>query len=117
MNDYLYADIDIASQDEIEAFDIASLGQGFYENPYPVFHALRRYSPVHRMPSGAWFLTRYADVDTVYHDTEMFSSDKTVDFKKTMGRTSLYEHHTTRACESASPRHSLHVRFEPWKGG
>ena len=67
MNDYLYADIDTASQDEIEAFDIASLGQGFYKNPYPVFHALRRYSPVYRMPSGAWFLTRYADVDTVYH--------------------------------------------------
>ena len=37
MNDYLYVDIDTASQDEIEAFDIASLGQGFYKNPYPVF--------------------------------------------------------------------------------
>ena len=106
MNDYLYADIDIASQDEIEAFDIASLGQGFYKNPYPVFHALRRYSPVYRMPSGAWFLTRYADVDTVYHDTEMFSSDKTVDFKKTMGRTSLYEHHTTSLVFNDPPKHT-----------
>lgn len=88
------------------AFDIAALDRDFYESPYPVFHALRRHAPVHRMPNGAWFLTRHADLDAVYHDPVLFSSDKTVDFRKTMGETSLYEHHTTSLVFNDPPRHT-----------
>ena len=58
------------------------------------------------MPSGAWFLTRYADLDAAYHDPVLFSSDKTVDFKNTMGDTSLYEHHTTSLVFNDPPRHN-----------
>lgn len=106
MNDKLYVGIETASRGAVEAFDIASLGPSFYENPYPIFHALRRYSPVYRMPSGAWFLTRYADVNAAYRDAVMFSSDKTVDFKRTMGSTSLYEHHTASLVFNDPPNHT-----------
>ena len=115
MTDYnLYDGITEAGLAAAAAFDIAALDRDFYENPYPVFHALRRHAPVHRLPNGAWFLTRHADLDLAYHDPALFSSDKTVDFKKTMGDTSLYEHHTTspssmtrratRGCASVSHR-------------
>ena len=86
----LYGDIPDAGADVAAAFDIAALDREFYENPYPVFHALRRHAPVHRLPNGAWFLTRHADLDAIYHDPVLFSSDKKTDFRKTMGDTSLH---------------------------
>ena len=95
-----------AGADVAAAFDIGALDRDFYENPYPVFHALRRHAPVHRMPNGAWFLTRHADLDAIYHDPVLFSSDKTVDFRKTMGDTSLYEHHTTSLVFNDPPGHT-----------
>ena len=106
MNENLYAGIVEAGPTAAAAFDITSLDQNFYENPYPIFHALRRYAPVHRMLSGAWFLTRYADLDAAYHDPVLFSSDKTADFRRTMGKTSLYEHHTTSLVFNDPPRHT-----------
>ena len=87
--DDLYNDILEAGPDVVASFDIAALDRDFYENPYPVFHALRRHAPVHRMANGAWFLTRHADLDAIYHDPILFSSDKTIDFHSTMGDTSL----------------------------
>jgi len=102
----LYDGITEAGADVAAAFDIGALDRDFYENPYPVFHALRRHAPVHRMANGAWFLTRHADLDAAYHDPVLFSSDKTVDFKKTMGDTSLYEHHTTSLVFNDPPGHT-----------
>jgi cytochrome P450 len=102
----LYGGIAEAGADVAAAFDIGALDRDFYENPYPVFHALRRHAPVHRMPNGAWFLTRHADLDAIYHDPVLFSSDKTVDFRKTMGDTSLYEHHTTSLVFNDPPGHT-----------
>jgi len=102
----LYDGITDAGADVAAAFDIGALDRDFYENPYPVFHALRRHAPVHRMANGAWFLTRHADLDAAYHDPILFSSDKTVDFKKTMGDTSLYEHHTTSLVFNDPPGHT-----------
>jgi len=102
----LYDGITDAGADVAAAFDIGALDRDFYENPYPVFHALRRHAPVHRMANGAWFLTRHADLDAAYHDPILFSSDKTVDFKKTMGDTSLYEHHTTSLVFNNPPGHT-----------
>ena len=102
----LYGDIVEAGPDTAAAFDIGALDRDFYENPYPVFHALRRHAPVHRMPNGAWFLTRHADLDAIYHDPILFSSDKKVDFRKTMGETSLYEHHTTSLVFNDPPGHT-----------
>ncbi|MGB0629668.1 MAG: cytochrome P450 [Alphaproteobacteria bacterium] len=106
MTDALYEGIVDAGPGAAAAFDIAALDRDFYENPYPVFHALRCNAPVHKMPSGAWFLTRHADLDFAYHDPQLFSSDKTVDFKKTMGDTSLYEHHTTSLVFNDPPGHT-----------
>lgn len=106
MSDDLYKDIEEAGPEAAAAFDIAALDRDFYENPYPVFHALRRNAPVHKMPSGAWFLTRHADLYFAYHDPVLFSSDKTVDFKRTMGETSLYEHHTTSLVFNDPPGHT-----------
>ena len=110
----LYDGIADLGAETAAAFDIAVLDRDFYENPYPVFHALRRHAPVHRMPSGAWFLTRHADLDAVYHDTVLFSSDKTVDFRETMGDTSLYEHHTTSLVFNDPPSHTrVRKRLSP----
>ena len=106
MNNDLYRGIEDLGPDLAAAFDVTTLDREFYENPYPVFHALRRHVPVHKMPSGAWFLTRHADLDFAYHDPVLFSSDKTVDFRKTMGETSLYEHHTTSLVFNDPPEHT-----------
>ena len=102
----LYDGIVEAGPEAAAAFDIMTLDRKFYENPYPVFHALRRHAPVHKMASGAWFLTRHEDLDAAYHDPVLYSSDKTVDFRKTMGETSLYEHHTTSLVFNDPPRHT-----------
>ena len=122
MNDDLYRGIEDLGPDLAAAFDVTTLDREFYENPYPVFHALRRHVPVHKMPSGAWFLTRHADLDFAYHDPVLFSSDKTVDFRKTMGETSLYEHHTTSLVFNDQPEHTrvrkrLAPAFTPWPCG
>src|SRR3954451_8425692 len=44
------------------------------EDPWPLYHLLQEQSPVHRFPSGGWFLTRYADCDEVLRDRR-FGSD------------------------------------------
>lgn len=102
----LYDGIDEAGPAAAAAFDIAALDRNFYENPYPVLHALRRHAPVHPIGDGVWFLTRYADIDAIYHDPALFASDKTVEFRRTMGETSLYEHHTTSLVFNDPPRHT-----------
>ena len=58
------------------------------------------------MSSGTWFLTRHNDLTEIYKDPTLFSSDKTVDFRKTMGTTALYEHHTASLVFNDPPRHS-----------
>jgi cytochrome P450 len=87
-------------------FDLARLDRAFLDDPYPTYHALRRHAPVQRQPDGSYFLTRHRDLVAVYHDPVMFSSDKTVDFGKTMGATALYEHHTTTLVFNDPPYHT-----------
>ncbi|PSC06496.1 hypothetical protein SLNSH_04255 [Alsobacter soli] len=43
----------------------------FLENPYPTYAALRVHDPVHRTRSGAWFLTRHADVAAAFGDRRL----------------------------------------------
>ena len=110
----LYGDIVEAGTAAVKAFDLGKLDRSFYEEPYPVFHALRRHAPVKRLPDGSLFLTRYADIDAIYHDPVLFSSDKTVDFRRTMGETPLYEHHTTVFVFTDPPRHTrVRKRLSP----
>jgi cytochrome P450 len=87
-------------------FDLRRLQPSFYANPYPVYHALRTHEPVKRMPDGSLFLTRYHDVQAVYRDPQLFSSDKQVEFRPRYGESPLYEHHTTSLVFNDPPLHT-----------
>ncbi len=88
------------------SFDLRSLDDSFYADPYPIYAALRRSEPVKRMPDGSYFLTRHGDVEAVYKDGARFSSDKRVEFRPKYGATPLYEHHTTSLVFNDAPLHS-----------
>jgi hypothetical protein len=88
------------------AFDLRALPAGFYADPFPTYHALRRWDPVHRDPDGSYFLTRYDDVVAVYQDHRRFSSDKRVEFAPKFGDAPLYEHHTTSVVFRDPPDHT-----------
>ena len=87
------------------AFDSNRLDAAFLEDPFPIYHLLRRHDPVHRNPDGSYFLTRYDDVLAVYRDRRM-SSDKQVVFRPKFGDGPLYRHHTTSLVFNDPPLHS-----------
>ncbi|ADG15499.1 cytochrome P450 [Paraburkholderia atlantica] len=87
-------------------FDLRDLSPAFYADPYPIYRALRTYEPVRRMPDGSLFLTRFRDVQAVYRDPQIFSSDKTVEFRPKYGDSPLYAHHTTSLVFNDPPRHT-----------
>ena len=45
-----------------ERFDLARLEPAFLDDPFPRYHALRRFAPVKHLSDGSVFLSRYADV-------------------------------------------------------
>jgi cytochrome P450 len=90
----------------VEAFDLRRLPPAYYANPYPYYHALREHAPVHRMPDGSYFLSRYADCVAVYKDAIAFSSDKKREFHPKYGDSLLYEHHTTSLVFNDPPLHT-----------
>ena len=87
-------------------FDLRTLPDSFYENPYPTYHALRREAPVLRLPDGAWLLTGHAELVRVYRDPALFSSAKKVEFLPKFGDSPLYEHHTNSLVFSDPPLHT-----------
>ena len=87
-------------------FDLQRLEPEFLEDPYPTYHRLRRWDPVHRCPDGSYFLTRYDDVAAVYRDHARLSSDKKVEFKPKFGDGPLFEHHTTSLVFRDPPDHT-----------
>src|SRR5436853_6085281 len=87
-------------------FDLKRLDPKFLDDPYPVYRALREHDPVHRMPDGSYFLSRYDDCAAVYRDAGTWSSDKRIDFKPNFADSSLYEHHTTSLVFNDPPYHS-----------
>jgi cytochrome P450 len=87
-------------------FDLKRLDAAFLADPFPIYRALREHDPVHRMPDGSYFLSRYDDCAAVYRDPETWSSDKKVDFRPNFGASSLYEHHTTSLVFNDPPYHS-----------
>jgi cytochrome P450 len=89
-----------------EAFDLRQLDQVFLDDPYPTYRALREHDPVHGMPDGSYFLTRYDDLVEVYRDAKSWSSDKKIDFKPNFGTSPLYEHHTTSLVFNDPPIHT-----------
>jgi cytochrome P450 len=89
-----------------QAFDLKRLPADFIEDPYPYFHALRDFDPVHRMPDGSYIITRYDDCETLYKDARTYSSDKKVEFFPKFGDTPLFEHHTTSLVFNDPPLHT-----------
>lgn len=95
------------AQEIARSFDLRKLPPDFLANPYPVYAALRETQPVRQMPDGSWFLTRHADLLTVYRDAQAFSSDKQVEFAPKYGVGSpLFEHHTTSLVFNDPPLHT-----------
>jgi cytochrome P450 len=101
------------SADEAEVaartFDLKRLPTDFIDDPFPYYRALREHDPVHRMPDGAYLLTRWRDCDAVYRDARTFSSDKKVEFFPKYGDAPLYRHHTTSLVFNDPPLRT-HVR-------
>jgi cytochrome P450 len=88
-------------------FDLKNLPDSFYDDPFPAYSALREHEPVKRLPDGAIFLSRYADVSAVYQDTATFSSDKKAEFGPKFGVSSrLFRHHTTSLVFNDAPYHT-----------
>jgi cytochrome P450 len=90
----------------LDEFDLRTLPRSFYDDPYPTYAAMRSASPVHRLPDGSFFLTRYSDLERVYRDTATFSSDKKIEFKPRFGNSPLYEHHTGSLVFNDPPLHT-----------
>ena len=97
---------DSAPRGVAAAFDVRRLTPEFLENPYPTYRALRQFDPVHLMPDGSYFLTRYDDCLAVYRDTATWSSDKKLDFRPNFSDSLLYEHHTTSLVFNDPPYHT-----------
>jgi hypothetical protein len=56
-------------------FDSALTSEAFNQNPYPVYHAMRRQAPVYWSDAwGCWMLTRYDDVAWTLQDYQTFTS-------------------------------------------
>ncbi len=85
-------------------FDITAVPDGFHDDPYPVYAALRTTAPRHRLPRGGIFLTRYDDVVACYRDANA-SSDKKIEFAPKYGDSPLFEHHTTSLVFNDPPLH------------
>jgi cytochrome P450 len=90
-------------------FDLKRLPANFINDPFPYYRALREHDPVHRMPDGAYLITRWRDCDAVYRDARVFSSDKKIEFGPKYGDAPLYQHHTTSLVFNDPPLHT-HVR-------
>jgi cytochrome P450 len=89
-----------------EGFDLRALPESFYADPYPTYRALREADPIHALPGGGVFLTRYADVLAVYRDPDRFSSDKRAEFAPKFGASRLFRHHTTSLVFNDAPYHT-----------
>ncbi len=87
-------------------FDIKRLEPRFLDDPYPLYRALRQHDPIHRMPDGSYFLSRYEDCVAIYRDAAVWSSDKKIDFRPNFGDSLLYEHHTTSLVFNDPPYHT-----------
>ncbi len=89
-----------------QSFDLVRYPAGFIADPYPVYHAMRMFAPVHRMASGSVLVTRHAELEMIYKDTATFSSDKRVEFRPKFGDSPLYHHHTTSLIFNDPPLHT-----------
>ncbi|PCI06054.1 MAG: cytochrome [Hyphomicrobiales bacterium] len=99
--------METAPETILKSFDLRDLPTSFYDNPFPTYHMARREQPVFHLPDeGGIFLTRFKDLDRVYKDTAIFSSDKNIDFKPKFGDSPLFDHHTSTLVFNDAPLHT-----------
>ena len=89
------------------SFELTAPPDGFNENPYPIYRALREDSPLHPQSDGSFVVSRYEDLDRIYRDTGLFISDKKAVFGPKFGADSpLFEHHTNSLVFNDPPLHT-----------
>lgn len=94
-------------KEDILGFDLANPPEGFIEDPFSYYDALLAHAPVLRQPDGSVLICRHADLERIYRDTSLYSSDKKSVFGPKFGEdTPLFEHHTTSLVFSDPPLHS-----------
>jgi cytochrome P450 len=106
MSDTISPEISASARKIALAFDLRKLDPKFLDDPYPVYRALREHDPIHRMPNGSYFLSRYDDCAEVYRDPACWSSDKKIDFRPNFADSLLYEHYTTSLVFNDPPYHT-----------
>ena len=84
---------------------LTDLPEGFHDDPWPHYAALREAGAV-RQPDGSVLLGRHADLAAVYRDTGLYRSDKAEVFAPRYGDAPLYEHHTTSLVFNDPPLHT-----------
>ena len=93
--------------DKAKGFDLAAPPAGFVDDPFPWYAALLEHAPVLPQPDGSVLLSRHADLERIYKDTTLYSSDKKQAFAPKFGVGSpLFEHHTTSLVFSDPPLHT-----------
>lgn len=101
------AETDQITAEEVRSFDLENPPAGFVEDPFPYYAALLKYAPVLPQPDGSVLLSRHADLDRIYRDTTLYSSDKKKAFAPKFGANSpLFEHHTTSLVFNDPPLHT-----------
>lgn len=92
---------------EVEKLDLTAPPTGFLVDPFPYYDALLEHAPVLPQPDGSVLLSRHADLDRIYRDTTLYSSDKKAAFGPKFGVGSpLFEHHTTSLVFNDPPLHT-----------
>ncbi|GGH19331.1 hypothetical protein SAMN05444007_101213 [Cribrihabitans marinus] len=92
---------------DIRDFDLTNPPDGFLDDPFPYYDALLAEAPVLAQPDGSVLLSRHGDLDRIYRDTTLYSSDKTAAFGPKFGVGSpLFEHHTTSLVFNDPPLHT-----------
>lgn len=87
--------------------DLRALPDGFHDDPFRAYSALRRDAPACLQPDGSVILSRFDDLNMVYRDYRRFISDKKRVFGPKFGvETALYEHHTTSLVFNDPPLHT-----------
>ncbi len=98
---------DLSLENVAQNLDLMNPHEGFVNDPFPFYDALLEHAPVLRQPDGSVLLSRHADLDAIYRNTTLYSSDKEAAFGPKFGVGSpLFEHHTTSLVFSDPPLHA-----------
>ncbi|SDW49914.1 hypothetical protein SAMN05444358_101999 [Ruegeria halocynthiae] len=98
---------DLSLKNLAQNLDLMNPPEGFVDDPFPFYDALLEHAPVLRQPDGSVVLSHHADLDAIYRNTTLYSSDKEAAFGPKFGVGSpLFEHHTTSLVFSDPPLHT-----------